>query len=178
MVFTLSVAGRGTDRERVAELAADSGGAICLVDGVPHTDVPDLLAAAHVGVLPFADEEKFRVSSPIKLFEYMASAMPILATRVACNTDVVRDGRFAFWADDAGEDGLFEALKGVWISRLMLPGMGREAALAAKSWTWAASAEKLAEALRSGMREVIDGSEDRSVRGNGAKHEQAWKRTK
>ena len=39
----------------------------------PHDQIPEVLARAHVGVLPFPDEEKFRVSSPIKLFEYMAA---------------------------------------------------------------------------------------------------------
>jgi glycosyltransferase involved in cell wall biosynthesis len=102
--------------------------------------------------LPFPDEERFRVSSPIKLFEYMAAGLPVLATRIVCHTDVVGDGVFAFWAEDATVPGLFAALSLIWRQRDELPTMGRASAVAALEWTWSATARKLSRALELGLR--------------------------
>jgi glycosyltransferase involved in cell wall biosynthesis len=151
MAFSLFLVGDGTDRIRLMNLAAASKGFVRVVPTVPYRDVPNLLAEAHVGVVPFGDEEKFRVSSPIKLFEYMAAGMPILATRVVCHTDVVGQGSYALWAEEADESGLLAGLKRVWEARQALPKMGREAELASRSWSWVTSSKKLAEALERGM---------------------------
>ena len=106
---------------------------------------------AHVGVLPFPDQEQFRVSSPIKLFEYMASGMPILATHIVCHTDVVKDGEYAFWAQSGRVECLEAALEEVWNQRYHIQEKGQEAAVAAQDWSWAASARKLNSALRNGL---------------------------
>ncbi len=103
----LTLIGDGTQRVELEDFAARTNGVIRVVPPVPYDDIPNFLVQAHIGVLPFPDEEKFRVSSPIKLFEYMAAGMPILATRIVCHTDVVGTEKYAFWAEDAGERGLF-----------------------------------------------------------------------
>jgi glycosyltransferase involved in cell wall biosynthesis len=149
--FLLSFAGKGPLRPDLEQSAQQTGGRVRVLAPVPHDEVPDLLSAGHVGVLPFPDEEKFRVSSPIKLFEYMASGMPILATRVVCHTDVVEDGRFAFWAEDASAESMLVALRQVWRERSSLDEMGSAAANAADRWTWQESGRNLKEALEHGL---------------------------
>jgi glycosyltransferase involved in cell wall biosynthesis len=154
MHMLLKLVGEGTERARLAEMAASSRGAITVGPPVPYEEIPVLLAGSDVGVLPFPDEEKFRVSSPIKLYEYMAAGMPVVATRIVCHTDVVGDGGYVFWAEGADQENLLAALGQVWESRQDLPQKGREAAVASRAWSWRASAEKLAEALASGMKEA------------------------
>ena len=110
-----------------------------------------MLASAHVGALPFPDEEKYRVSSPIKLFEYMGAGMPILATRIVCHTDVIGAGDYVFWAEDAGVDGLLNALRQVWQKRSSLAVMGEKSLGAASDWTYKASAGRLNNALQHGF---------------------------
>jgi glycosyltransferase involved in cell wall biosynthesis len=143
----LSLVGDGTEREDLETYAAQTNGIIRVIPPISYEEIPDLLAQAHMGVLPFPDEEKFRVSSPIKLFEYMATGMPILATRIVCHTDVIGDRNFAIWAEDASEEGLFIALKNAWQSRGLLKEMGQRAANASQAWTWEASALKIKDAL-------------------------------
>ncbi len=98
MSFVLSLYGDGPLRPQLEALAVDSGGAVRIQRPVPHEQVPSVLAQAQVGVtsLPEPDDAKYEASSPIKLFEYMAAGMPVLATDSKCHTDVVGDGRFAF----------------------------------------------------------------------------------
>jgi glycosyltransferase involved in cell wall biosynthesis len=158
MAFILSLVGDGAERMDLGEFASQTGGQVLIVPPVPHDQVWEVLAQAHIGVLPFPDEEKFRVSSPIKLFEYMAAGLPILATRIACHTDVVGRGEYAFWANDADEEGLLEALRLIWQSRDSLGEKGRQAAVAVQAWTWAASARRLRSALENGIARSSSGS--------------------
>lgn len=147
---TLTLIGKGPDRSELERYACDRGkGAI--VVGPPtvlHGEIPGLLAMADVGVLPFPDEPKYRVSSPVKLFEYMAAGMPVLATRVVCHTDVLSDSDFVFWAEDGSPKALAAAIREAYDRKAELSAMGQSAAQSARNWTWAESAKKLDAALR------------------------------
>ena len=151
MAFKLILIGDGDERKALEEFAETTSGRVCVLQPVPHNQVPDILADAHIGVLPFPDEEKYRVSSPIKLFEYMAAGLPILATRVVCHTDVIGDGDYVFWAEQSDVSGLLEALCLAWSKCEDLPEMGAKAALASQAWTWRESALKIQAALESGL---------------------------
>jgi glycosyltransferase involved in cell wall biosynthesis len=147
MNFHLILTGSGTEKESLQEFASHTDGRIEVNNPIPHDQVPNLLSRAHVGVLPFPDEEKYRVSSPIKLFEYMASGLAVMATRIVCHTDVIQNSSYTFWAEDSSAEGLFETLKQIWSSQSVLKEMGSEAALASQNWTWKESAIKLSNAL-------------------------------
>lgn len=151
MAFRLTLVGDGTEREDLEAFASASNGQIVYIPPVPHEQVRNFLADSHIGVLPFPDELKFQVSSPIKLFEYMASGLPILATRIVCHTDVVSNGDYAFWAEGADEDALLESLELIWKSRDALQEKSVHAVQSANGWTWHASAVKLDTALKSGL---------------------------
>lgn len=153
MSFVLSLYGDGNFRPALEACAADSGGAVRIQRPIPHEEVPRLLAQAQVGVtsLPGLDDVKYEASSPIKLFEYMAAGMPVLATNNKCHTDVVGDGRYAFWAKGASREDILAALRQIWEQRNELQTLGEEAAIAAQSWTWAAAARKLNAALQHGL---------------------------
>jgi glycosyltransferase involved in cell wall biosynthesis len=133
------------------EFAARTEGRVRVFPPLPHDDMPRMLAQAHLGALPFPDEMKFQVSSPIKLFEYMAAGMPLLATRIGCHTDVVGDEDYAFWAEDSSVPGLVGALRLAWERRADLAQMGARAAAAAPAWTWRASTLKLKKALETAL---------------------------
>lgn len=153
MSFIFSLYGDGPLRAELEACAADSGGAVRVERPVPHENVPHILARAHVGVtsLPEVNDVKYEASSPIKLFEYMAAGMPVLATSNKCHTDVVGDGRYAFWADDVAEETLLETLRHVWAERATLAQLGQAAQADVHGWTYAANAAKLKAALVFGL---------------------------
>lgn len=156
MSFILSLYGDGPLRAELEACAADSGGCVRIERPIPHDQVPAMLARAQVGVtsLPAPDDVKYEASSPIKLFEYMAAGMPVLATDNKCHTDVVGNGRYAFWAHGIADEDLLAALRDVWASRMKLRQLGDEAAAAAPGWSWAAAARKLSNALQFGVNHV------------------------
>lgn len=147
MPIVLTIVGSGPQWQELAEFAATSNGAIEVLSAVPHTEMPNLLAKAHVGILPFPDDPIFRVSSPIKLFEYMASGMPVLATRIVCHTDVLGDAPFAFWIDGSHQAAITAAFAELAANRQQLPELGGLAADYATGWSWQSAAKKLDSAL-------------------------------
>jgi glycosyltransferase involved in cell wall biosynthesis len=48
----------------------------------PYGDLPALLAACDVGLVPFLRTPLTHAVSPLKLFEYLASGLPVVATRL------------------------------------------------------------------------------------------------
>lgn len=153
MDFVFTLVGDGGHRDELAKFAVSTAGAVRVLPSVPHEQMPQLLAQAHIGVtsLPSPQQSKYQASSPIKLFEYMAAGMPILSTRNVCHTDVVEEGAYAFWVNDANETELLSTLKQIWQNRAQLSALGEEAVSAAQDWTWQATAGKLSKALESGM---------------------------
>jgi glycosyltransferase involved in cell wall biosynthesis len=153
MKFVFSLYGDGPFRPELEAFAAQTNGAVRVERPIPHDQVPEMLAQTHVGVtsLPNPGDVKYEASSPIKLFEYMAAGLPVLATSNKCHTDVVQNGRYAFWAPEASEEDLLGALREIWLARANLPALGQEAIAATQSWTWAAAARKLHAALLNGL---------------------------
>ena len=145
----LTVVGDGQQRAELEAYAEEHDlGAIEIKPAVPYAIVPELLMTADVGVLPFPNEPKFQVSSPIKLFEYLAAGMPVLATRIVCHTDVLGDADCVFWADDATPVALVMAVREVCARKSELAEMGHKSAQIAQAWTWVESAKKLDKALQ------------------------------
>jgi glycosyltransferase involved in cell wall biosynthesis len=78
--------------------------AVHMTGAVPHHAVPALLRGMDVTVVPYAaDADEY--FSPVKLFEYMAMALPVVAARVGQVCEVVDDGRTGWLCTpgDAGE---------------------------------------------------------------------------
>ena len=71
--------GDGSDKARlqmrVAELGLDN---VTLLPRVPHDEVPALLAAADICLVPLRDVPLFATFIPSKLFEYLAAGRPVV----------------------------------------------------------------------------------------------------
>lgn len=153
MRFCFTLYGGGEARPKIEAFAREWPTAVQVCDPVPHEQIPDVLGQHHVGVtsLPTVDDKKYMASSPIKLFEYMAAGMPILATANPCHVDVVGDGRYGFWADAPSSEALCQTLEQIWQQRHQLPLLGQEALADADHWTWSQAAKKLSDALKASI---------------------------
>jgi glycosyltransferase involved in cell wall biosynthesis len=87
--------GDGPERAQAEHAARDVPG-ITFTGAVPHTDLPQCLAAADIGVAPF-DPGKHRPLtlgfywSPLKIFEYMSAGLPVVAPRLPRIAHLVGD---------------------------------------------------------------------------------------
>ncbi len=79
----LLVVGKGPERERLEARAGAQGiaGSIEWTGAVPEAAVPGELARMDIAVAPYPPSPSFYFS-PLKLFEYMAAGLPIVATDV------------------------------------------------------------------------------------------------
>jgi glycosyltransferase involved in cell wall biosynthesis len=137
----------GWDRD-LRRLRARSEGLsnVHLMGFVPNARVPLHLAAADVLLLPNSGQhEQARVTSPLKLFEYMAAGRPIVASAIPALVDRVVEGRNAalFRPDDA-ED-LARAIREVLEAPERAEALAREAAREVESFTWDARAREILE---------------------------------
>jgi len=77
----LLLVGEGPEAAAVAAAAEGLGlqDRVTMTGAVPHSCVPDYLAAMDVGVAPYLPQERFYFS-PLKVAEYMAAGLPVVAS--------------------------------------------------------------------------------------------------
>lgn len=111
---TMLLVGDGPEKAAL-QRAAGSRGLTCVrfLDPVPKRDLPEILAAADIGVHVLADVELFRHGvSPNKVMDYMAAGLPVLTNSPGEVGDLVKSARAGIVCDpDAIWDGMQEALR-------------------------------------------------------------------
>lgn len=77
----LLIVGEGSDEANLKRLASELGieGDVVFTGQVPQANVPSFIAASDIGVSPVPPFFFYKLSSPIKMFEYMAMAKPVVA---------------------------------------------------------------------------------------------------
>ena len=56
-----------------------------------------------LGIMPLRDDEWSRGKCGLKLIQYMAAGVPVVASPVGVNAEIVRDGQNGFWARNPAE---------------------------------------------------------------------------
>jgi glycosyltransferase involved in cell wall biosynthesis len=111
---------------------------------VAYEEVPNWINRHDIGILPFKDWDGWNVSSPIKLFEYLACGKPVIVTNIPAHCNVLQDSPFAFWANQGSPEDIAQAIRHAYKKRKDFVSLGSEARkLALAKHTWASQAEKL-----------------------------------
>lgn len=94
--YRLLIAGDGPERPAVERQLRHAGlrDAATLIGEVPHARVPEVLATMDVAMAPYPRLRDFYFS-PLKVFEYMAAGVPIVASDIGQVGEVLADGRTA-----------------------------------------------------------------------------------
>lgn len=134
----LLIVGDGPERESLHAALDGHGlaGAATFTGAVTPEQVPDRLAAMDVAVAPYPDRPD-SYFSPLKLFEYLAMGLPVVASRVGQPAEIIEHGvnGLLYPAGDAERlAGALLRLRRDPALRRRLGRSGRERVLTAHSW--------------------------------------------
>ena len=88
--YVLLLLGEGDAKKELMDISieANISQSVIFLDPVKYYEVPKYLRTADCGVLPFPDIVGWRVSSPLKLMEYLALNLKIVATDIEAHNFV------------------------------------------------------------------------------------------
>jgi len=132
---------------------------------VPYDRVPDVLAQASVALLPLPDEPVARLfTSPLKLFDYMAAGVPIVASDLPALREVLRHEENALLARPDDPDAFAAAVRRILAEPSLAARLGAQAQADVHRYSWDARAESLLAFLGGGARPAsITASQQRTV---------------
>jgi alpha-maltose-1-phosphate synthase len=144
--------GDGPERAAAERVARDLPG-ITFTGALPHSELPAALASADIGVAPFepARHAPLRLGfywSPLKIYEYMAAGLPVVAPALPRLRRLVEHGREGLLYDPSEPQGLDHAIVSLADAALRQR-MGEAArARVVRDFSWAAHCAALDVRLR------------------------------
>lgn len=130
VVIHAVIAGDGPVRRNLERLNAELGLTDCVrfLGAVPREAIPPIIAACDMGYSGHTESQGRAVfRSPLKLYEYMAMARPVLSSSIADARQLVVPGETGFLFDAESGESLSLALGQAYAARDRLPAMGERA---------------------------------------------------
>ena len=119
------------------------------VDRVPNSEVPRVMKACDVCTIPWPwTEFSAYYTSPLKLFEYMASGVPIVASDLPSMKEILRHDENA-WLVRLGDPlALAEGIRVLLSDRKRAESLAKAARQDVRSYTWEARAGRIIELIQ------------------------------
>ncbi len=153
--WAVRIIGDGPGRADLERLAASLGVGAEFFGAVPPAEVPGLLAECDAAAAPYppATEGHDDYFSPLKVYEYMAVGMPIVASAVGQIPSIIEDGHTGLLVPP-GEPGLLAAaLRRLADDPDLRERLGNEArAVAVARFSWNGVLERITAALPTGRK--------------------------
>jgi glycosyltransferase involved in cell wall biosynthesis len=153
----LLVVGDGPARAALADRVEALGipDAVNFTSAVPATEVPGWLARMHAAVAPYRADEPFYFS-PLKLYEYMAARLPVVASRVGHLTGAVADERTGLLVPGGDAPALAHALARLATDPALCDRLGAAArAEVEANHTWDRIAARVLQAASAGGERAV-----------------------
>ncbi len=141
----LVIIGDGYERQKLEKMIheLDLTEKVFLLGKVNHTDIPSYIAGFDVAVAPYKDDGTFYFS-PLKVFEYMAVAKPVIASSVGQLRTIIDNGVDGVLTEPNDKHSLFRELCSLVINgekRKMIGGNAYEKIL--NNYLWSHAAQKI-----------------------------------
>lgn len=123
---------------------------IRFVDRVPNAQVPLWIRVCDVVTIPWLRTEfPAYFTSPMKLFEYMAAGMPIVATDLPAIREVLRHGENGWLVEPGNANTLAEGICRILCDTSLAQRISNQARSDAQHYTWLQRASTILTQLRS-----------------------------
>jgi glycosyltransferase involved in cell wall biosynthesis len=138
--------GDGDERATSEAKFADTRARATFTGRIPHTKVAAYLDACDIlvaPIVPASDGSEF-FGSPTKLFEYMAMARPVIASRLGQMADIILDGENGLLVEPNDVEGLARAIEKVANDKSLRIRLGKEARrTVVENFTWQHNAARV-----------------------------------
>ncbi|MFQ5570223.1 MAG: glycosyltransferase family 4 protein [Rhodothermales bacterium] len=141
----LLIVGDGPERDRLEAALSQHGvaDAALFTGAVLPEKVPGLIASMDVAVAPYPKQAPCYFS-PLKIFEYMASEVPVIASRVGQISEVIEDRVSGLLCPPGDEGALVTALIKLWREPALRARLAEAArARIVRDHTWEATARRV-----------------------------------
>ncbi|MFH0852547.1 MAG: glycosyltransferase family 4 protein [bacterium] len=140
----------GGEKQEIERAQKEFGGKnLVLIERQPHMQIPYYLKAADVLVLPNkkgdANSEKY--TSPLKLFEYMASGRPVVASDLPSMREVLNENS-AVLVEPDNPSALAQGIKRILDDQDLGSRFSQEAFANVKNYTWQKRAAEVMEFIK------------------------------
>lgn len=125
----LILVGDGERRQAMMQLADQLGlGQVTRFTGmVTHEEVPNYLAAADIGIVPYPPMDTDLWLSPLKLYEYMASGLVVVASDIGQLNKTITDGVNGLLVPPGDAVGMAEAIIRLLLNKELRTQLGAHA---------------------------------------------------
>lgn len=149
--FLRLVGGQAQQREDFRKKYGDliNQGRLIIDGAIPHSKVRDMIVGADIAVIPTPSSSFADFTSPLKLFEYMAIGMPIVASDSKSFKEILsKENALFFRENDSGD--LAGKIKYLLENQELAQRIGTNAFLESKKYTYARRAEKIRNLFKNG----------------------------
>ena len=145
----LLIVGAGSRLEELENLARTEGvsGRVNFVGAVSHTSIPEYLSQAKLAVLPNIPDGPSQFSSPLKLFEYMACGIPIVASDIPIFHEILTKGDNVIFFEPGSPEALAISLKKLIDDPKLAARIAFNAREGARNYTYEKRAKRIFEVV-------------------------------
>lgn len=149
--LSLFLLGRGDAVDELKRFVADNKleDNVIIHEPVEYRLVPNFIDICDVGLLPLPDILLWRMSSPLKLMEYLAMRKPIILTNIEAHNQVIKGSKCGIFINSCKPSDIKNGILRAYKMREDLKEIGysgRE--LVEKEYSWEKQAKKLHEYLK------------------------------
>jgi glycosyltransferase involved in cell wall biosynthesis len=158
--IVLVLLGDGVGKEELKAIIKDKklGQNVYIINTVPYEKVASYIAYCDVGIVPLPNLIGWRVSSPLKLMEYLAMEKPVIVTDIEAHRDVIGGSNSGFFIESNTSE---EIARGILLSyekKANLKEMGKRGRkLVEAKYTW----ERQGKLFEAYLFDVLKGRTDK-----------------
>lgn len=117
---------------------------------LPYDEMVSTVYSSSIGIIVPHPIERYKTNYPVKLFEYMAAGLPVIASREGESAEFVRENNAGILVDPLNEAEISEAIVTLTNDRTLASEMGRRGRqLILAKYNWEKESEKLIDLYES-----------------------------